>query len=222
MSNIPVSYFTDFNAMSEGVRRCFWREMALHGAKHLVLVSSMITSIMTAPALKKQLESEMDEAGLDFCDAHAPYGPLWDMSCTAEDERSAMKLKQKIALETAAYFDVKTITMHIGLRKSEITPEKYFSLLCDALDDLLPYAEKLGIVICIENGWRTPLTLGYSDDNGRTWTKFRQIEDDGHNYCYTSMTFIGKTLLLSYYESENRADGTRRNLASLKIQTVEL
>jgi hypothetical protein len=71
-------------------------------------------------------------------------------------------------------------------------------------------------------GWRTPLTLGYSDDNGRTWTKFRQIEDDGHNYCYTSMTFIGKTLLLSYYESENRADGTRRNLASLKIQTVEL
>ncbi len=102
MSNIPVSYFTDFNAMSEGVRRCFWREMALHGAKHLVLVSSMITSIMTAPALKKQLENEMDEAGLDFCDAHAPYGPLWDMSCTAEDERSAMKLKQKIALETAA------------------------------------------------------------------------------------------------------------------------
>ena len=29
----------------------------------------MITSIMTAPALKKQLENEMDEAGLDFCDA---------------------------------------------------------------------------------------------------------------------------------------------------------
>ena len=104
MSNIPVSYFTDFNAMSEGVRRCFWREMALHGAKHLVLVSSMITSIMTAPALKKQLENEMDEAGLDFCDAHAPYGPLWDMSCTAEDERSAMKLKQKIALETGGAY----------------------------------------------------------------------------------------------------------------------
>ena len=71
-------------------------------------------------------------------------------------------------------------------------------------------------------GWRTPLTLSYSDDNGRSWTKYEQIEDESHNYCYTSMTFIGKTLLLTYYESENREDGTRRNLASLKMQTVQL
>jgi len=71
-------------------------------------------------------------------------------------------------------------------------------------------------------GWRTPLTLSYSDDNGHSWTKYKQIEDDSHNYCYTSMTFLGKTLLLTYYESENRSDGTRRNLAGLKMQTVEL
>ena len=72
-------------------------------------------------------------------------------------------------------------------------------------------------------GWRTPLALSYSDDNGHSWTKFRQIEDESHNYCYTSMTFLGKTLLLTYYESENCADGLhRRNLASLKLQTVEL
>ena len=70
--------------------------------------------------------------------------------------------------------------------------------------------------------WRTPLTLSYSDDNGRSWTKYEQIEDESHNYCYTSMTFLGKTLLLTYYESENREDGTRRNLASLKMQTVQL
>lgn len=70
--------------------------------------------------------------------------------------------------------------------------------------------------------WRTPLTLGWSDDNGHSWTKYRRIEDESHNYCYASMTFLGKTLLLTYYESENRANGTRRNLASFKMQTVEL
>lgn len=71
-------------------------------------------------------------------------------------------------------------------------------------------------------GWRTPLTLAYSDDNGRSWTNYQQIEDESHNYCYTSMTFMGKKLLLTYYESENRPDGTRRNLGSLKMQTVDL
>ena len=71
-------------------------------------------------------------------------------------------------------------------------------------------------------GWRTPLTLAYSDDNGTSWKKFEQIEDDSHNYCYISMTFKGKVLILTYYESENREDGTRRNLASLKMQTIQL
>ena len=72
-------------------------------------------------------------------------------------------------------------------------------------------------------GWRTPLALSYSDDNGHSWAKYQQIEDESHNYCYTSMTFLKKTLLLTYYESENCADGLhRRNLASLKVQTVEL
>lgn len=70
--------------------------------------------------------------------------------------------------------------------------------------------------------WRTPLTLAYSDDNGVSWKKYQQIEDNSHNYCYTSMTFVGNKLLLTYYESENREDGSRRNLASLKMQTVDL
>jgi hypothetical protein len=71
--------------------------------------------------------------------------------------------------------------------------------------------------------WRTPLTLAYSDDNGRSWHNYQQIEDDSHNYCYTSITFTEpKKALLTYYESENCADGTRRNLASLKAQIIEL
>lgn len=70
--------------------------------------------------------------------------------------------------------------------------------------------------------WRTPLTIAYSDDNGHSWKNWKQIEDDSHNYCYTSLTFAGKLLVMTYYESENRPDGTRRNLASFKAQCVEL
>ena len=156
MNNIPVSYFTHYSSMEEGVWRCFLREMAENGAKHLVLVSTMITAVMNNPGLKKQLESEMNGAGLTFVDSHAPYGLLWDLSCAFEDERTLMKLRQKIALEIAAYFNVKSMTMHIGVCKEDQSKEQYFKRIYDALDELLPYAEKLGIVICIENGfaWR--------------------------------------------------------------------
>lgn len=70
--------------------------------------------------------------------------------------------------------------------------------------------------------WRTPLTLAVSDDDGATWHNLADVEDESHNYCYTSMLFTKEYLLLTYYESENLPDGTRRNLASLKMQKIAL
>jgi Neuraminidase (sialidase) len=73
--------------------------------------------------------------------------------------------------------------------------------------------------------WRTPLTLAVSDDNAATWRILGNIEDDSHNYCYTSILFLGDNILLTYYESENSIqDGkpVRRNLASLKMLILNL
>ncbi len=70
--------------------------------------------------------------------------------------------------------------------------------------------------------WRTPLSLAVSDDNGATWHNVDNIEDDSHNYCYTSILFIGGQILLTYYESENYPDGSRRNLANLKMQILTI
>ncbi len=68
--------------------------------------------------------------------------------------------------------------------------------------------------------WRTPLTLAASDDNGQSWQILGEVEDNRHNYCYTSMLFLEDKLLLTEYESENLEDGHRRNLANLKMQLV--
>jgi predicted neuraminidase len=74
--------------------------------------------------------------------------------------------------------------------------------------------------------WRTPLSAAVSDDDGETWKTLPDIEDSSHNYCYTSILFLGGETLLSYYVSENsiRPDGAeeRRNLASLKIKIINL
>lgn len=73
--------------------------------------------------------------------------------------------------------------------------------------------------------WRTPLTIAVSDDNAATWKILGNIEDDSHNYCYTSILFFEGKILLTYYESENSfVDGkpVRRNLASLKMLILPL
>ena len=48
---------------------------------------------------------------------------------------------------------------------------------------------------------RNPLTTAISTDEGKTWKHVRNLEDtEGGNYCYASMTFNGRDVILSYYE----------------------
>ncbi len=49
-------------------------------------------------------------------------------------------------------------------------------------------------------GPRTPLTLGVSTDDGVSWTRIRNIEDDPKgSYCYVTSAFTKNTLHLAYY-----------------------
>ena len=46
---------------------------------------------------------------------------------------------------------------------------------------------------------RVPLTSAISRDEGRTWQHVRNIEDHPRSgYAYTSMTFLGNDVLLTY------------------------
>ncbi len=69
---------------------------------------------------------------------------------------------------------------------------------------------------------RTPLSLAVSDDEGRSWSRHGQLEDDSRNYCYFSLLFYDDRFIASYYQSAERpgeggAPPGRRNLASLKV-----
>jgi sialidase-1 len=46
---------------------------------------------------------------------------------------------------------------------------------------------------------RTPLTVAISKDEGKTWEKLKNIEDDpGGTFCYTAIHFTGENVLLEY------------------------
>ena len=153
MFNVPVTYLFDFEHTDEMTRPYVMHEFAVNGAKHLVLSDTMISMIMRSRKLQDQVLNEMAAEGLSFCDAHAPFGPKNDLFCADEKIRPQMLLRQKLVLQITADMGVKTITIHTGNETNQpgIPLDVQSECVKRSLDELLPFAESLGVTICIEN-----------------------------------------------------------------------
>ena len=197
MFRVPVTFYFDFEPVTDSLRLYIMGEFAAAGARHLVLTDALIQQIMAKPGLENELLKEMSGAGLSFLDAHAPFGPLLDMNCPFPEKRGLMIARLKLALEICACMKVDTITIHVGNNHfapaSAIPAATHFARMKEALAELLPVAEKLGIVICIENIWfqlNTPdvlngikaefptEALGFCYDSGHA-----NIMDRGRDYA---------------------------------------
>jgi sialidase-1 len=67
-------------------------------------------------------------------------------------------------------------------------------------------------------GKRTPLTAAISSDEGRTWTRKRQLETDpDHTYAYTSVAFFQGRALLTYYVRDEKSGRISSRFRSLPL-----
>lgn len=151
----PVTFYTDLPELDDSLKSCFLNEMAACGAEHLVLTSSILGSMLGNHDLIKKYAAQLKSAGLDFVDSHALYGAKWDLNCACEAWRDMLALKHKISLNIAANLGVKSMTFHIGndFTQPEIPEKVHMERIFSMLDILLPEAEKLDMVIAIENSW---------------------------------------------------------------------
>ena len=130
-------------------------EFAANGAKYMVLGDGLLLQILHRPGLERQLAREMADEGLSFCDSHAPFGPYRDLNCPVEAARPAMLLRLKLALEIAASMGIRTMTIHTGneTHYPDCALEIQYDWLKRSLEEILPYAENLGMTVAIENIW---------------------------------------------------------------------
>ncbi|MFO0905591.1 MAG: exo-alpha-sialidase [Pirellulales bacterium] len=71
-------------------------------------------------------------------------------------------------------------------------------------------------------GARRPLSYAVSDDEGRTWSPPRVLENDpNHSYAYTSITFHQDRMLATYYVSEDKADRLSSRFRSIPIAALQ-
>ena len=149
---VPVTFLYDWEHPSDKDRQTVMYEFAANGAKHLVLTDTMLMMIERTPRLYRELPQEVEKAGLDFVDAHAPFKYDCAICCPDPAVRPFMLAHLKLVLQIVADFGVKTCTVHIGnVYYREYTMEQHREAACRSLEEILPLAEKLGLTICLEN-----------------------------------------------------------------------
>ena len=194
MNKVPVSFLYDFDQSDEYTRRHVMHEFAVNGAKNLVLSDLLLKKMFVDRTLADRLRDEMAAEGLKFMDSHAIFGKFLDLNCPIPEARDEMLARHKLALYMIAPMGIKSITIHTGNDNvyPEYTVDTQVDCIKKSLDELLPIAEKLGIVICIENIWHQINTperllevkecfptdaLGFCYDAGHA-----NLMDKGRNY----------------------------------------
>jgi len=153
---LPLTHFFAFEQTNEKMRPFILAEFAANGEYNIVLADMLIRDIMRNPHAARSLSQDLEKTGTRLVDAHASFGVMEDLNLPFEHDRPAMIARQKLGLHIAADLGVDSMTMHVGN-----TPEDFSAFSLDqlhacilrSLDELLPVAERLGVVISIENIW---------------------------------------------------------------------
>jgi sugar phosphate isomerase/epimerase len=149
---VPFAYCYDWGVFEEKGRQVAMAEFAANGVKHIVLTSTLIEMISGNPKLYLKLQTEARDAGLTFVDSHMPFNYETDIALPVAEYRPQMLARMKFNLELIHDYGVDTCCFHICSHYyKEIPMARHMDAARSSLEELLPVAEELGIVICLEN-----------------------------------------------------------------------
>ncbi len=154
--NVRVSHFTAWNIVPDELIENFMAEFAAAGAEYITLMSRQLIQMLGEPEYAVRLGSQMKKLKLKTADAHGLAGPDYDLDIPGR--REGIIADHKRALEYCAEFGVETYTVHVGAAPWCRRPDPFdFDVLrpnaLDTLEKILPVAEKLGIVLAVENSF---------------------------------------------------------------------
>ncbi|MBQ7666531.1 MAG: sugar phosphate isomerase/epimerase [Kiritimatiellae bacterium] len=180
---LPLTHFWPFNAYDKRVQGAVLAEFAEAGADGVVLNPSHFQAMAANPDEFLRWKRALAQTGMRFIDAHAPYGPLCDLSCPVPEAFGAMVAMHRQCLAICAEFGVGSCTIHVG-RPTEYCKDAttLHENALRALDRILPAAEANRCVVCIENIWdpnnTAPMLLDAIDRFKTPWLGI--CWDSGH------------------------------------------
>jgi len=149
---LPITYFLNWTEHFEAPESRL-RSIKESGMDHLVLSHELLRLGMQDMKKFDAFCRAVERSGLDFVDAHAPFGNLCDLSLPLEQYRPVMIAQNKLVLNLCAAVGVKTCTIHLGncIYEQKFPLKHYWNLAERSLAELLPEAEKCGVILNVEN-----------------------------------------------------------------------
>lgn len=152
------SYFFDWASYSErAVMECALAEFAENGAKYVVVTNQLLERFLNEPNFFFSMKDMVERSGLKFKGCHGLWGGVKDLNGEDRQYRRRSIENHKLAMGYAADAGCQEYVVHIGAiccywgRPFDL--QKMRDLACQTLEQLLPEAEKLGIIIAVENSF---------------------------------------------------------------------
>lgn len=155
----PLCYNYPWHALPDNLYQRIAREYLDWGVDTFVFTDPLIEACLKNPERIDFLRALTEKMGIRFVSMHSPFGKDFDLNIPNMERRPQMIKDHIRAMEIATDFGSKTYTMHVGAYHYIVdhTDLKLLRELAnDSLEKLLPTAEKLGIVIAVENSFEPP------------------------------------------------------------------
>ena len=152
-------YYYSWEAVPDRMIPNIFAEFKANGVEHLVFSHVWATRLLREPSFFAPLMTMARKAGIRLGAVHAPWGAAFDLNCSDMARRKGLIGDHKTAMGYAADAGCRTYTIHVGAYSwvmEHVPLERLRGLALDTLEKLLPEAEKLGLVIAVENSYEPP------------------------------------------------------------------
>jgi len=174
------------------------REFVDNSCRYFVITDEMLKNMLLDPDQVKFLKGVCKDMQVEFSAMHGLDGRGFDMNTVDPDRRQGMVNDHIKAMNIAAEFKCRSYVVHVGAAHycyDRISLDILRDLALKTLELLLPEAEKLNMVIAVENSFEKPNSakevmklinhFGNHPNMGACY-------DTGHAHCMASAP--GKTL----------------------------
>lgn len=154
-----LHYYYPWHTLSD---ECFYRvirEFVDNSCNHFVITDMLLKNMLDNPDREKFMHKLCHDMQVEFSAVHGLDAKGFDMNTTDPDRWQGLIADHTKAMQIAAGFNCKSYVVHVGAAHycyDHVPLDDLRKLALKTLERLLPEAEKLGLIIAVENSFEKP------------------------------------------------------------------
>ena len=151
-----LHFYYPWSRLDRSGLRAVLREFLDNGRDRFVISDTLMEQMLADDGRREMLAEACRDMKARFTAVHAPWGAEWDPNLPTRERRPGMIRDHIRAMGIAAEFGCRNYVMHMGSYfycYEKVPLDILRPLLLESLEKLLPEAEKLGMVIAVENSF---------------------------------------------------------------------